>query len=227
MKPYSVPLFNRICRRIFRPLFRLLFHALSSVKIIGRENIPVGKAYIINMNHVSLYDPPLLIAFWPTPPEGAAAIDVWRKPGQGLVARIYASIPVHRGEYDRKATDTMIAALNSGRPLLLAPEGRRSHGQGMHRAMPGVAYLVEKTKVPVVPVGVAGTTDDFFDRAIHFHRPKVEIHIGKPIILPAVEGKGAVRREALQANADRIMREIGALLPAEYRGVYQVSEESE
>jgi 1-acyl-sn-glycerol-3-phosphate acyltransferase len=227
MKPYRVPLINRICRGIARVLLRLIFHLLSDVKIIGRENILKGQAYMINMNHVSLYDPPLLMAFWPTAPEAVGAIDVWHKPGQGILARLYGAIPVHRGEYNREVLDLMILALNSGRPLLLAPEGRRSHGQGMQCARPGVAYLVDKTKVPVIPVGICGTTDDFFDRAIRMKRPRVEVRIGKPMILPPVEGKGAARREALQANADRIMREIGALLPPEYRGVYQVTEESE
>jgi 1-acyl-sn-glycerol-3-phosphate acyltransferase len=120
----------------------------------------------------------------------------------------------------------MIAVLNSGKPLLLAPEGRRSHNHGMQRAMPGVAYIAEKTGTPVIPVGIVGTTDDFFDRAIHLRRPAVEMRIGKPMTLPKVEGKGAVRREALQANANQIMLAIASLLPPEYRGIYQTSSES-
>jgi hypothetical protein len=66
-----------------------------------------------------------------------------------------------------------------------------------------------------------GTTDDFLERALHFKRPRIEMRIGKPINLPGVEGKGAERREALQANADQIMQAIADLIPAEYQGVYQ------
>jgi len=221
MKPYSITFTNRFSRRTFRPLFRLLFHILSEVKIIDRENVPRQGPYIITMNHVSLFDPPFLLSFWPVAPEAAGAVDVWKKPGQGILVQLYGGIPVHRGEYDRQVLETMIAVLNSGKPLLLAPEGRRSHDRGMQRAMPGVAYIADKTGVPVIPVGIVGTTDDFFTRAIHFHRPVVEMHIGKPITLPRVEGKGAVRREALQANANQIMLAIASLLPAKYRGVYQ------
>jgi 1-acyl-sn-glycerol-3-phosphate acyltransferase len=121
----------------------------------------------------------------------------------------------------------MIAALNSGKPLLLAPEGRRSHDGGMHRGLPGVAYIVDKTSVPVLPVGIVGTTDDFFDRAIRMKKPRSEIRIGKLLVLPPVEGKGAARRAALQANTDQIMLAIAALLPPEYRGVYQLPIEAE
>ncbi len=226
MTQYSVPLHNRIFRRAFRPIFRLIFHLLSQVSIIGKENIPSRGGYLITINHISLFEPPLMMAFWPTPPEGAGAVEIWQRSGQSLLVRLYGGLQVHRGEFDRQALEKMIAALKSGRPLLLAPEGRRSHAPGMQRALPGAAYIVEKTGVPVLPVGIVGTSDDFFDRAIRMQRPKIEMRIGKPFDLPLVEGKGASRREALQANADRIMLAIAALIPAEYHGVYDMLKET-
>lgn len=226
MTQYSVPIANRIARRILRPVFRLVFHLLSDVNIVGRENVPKSGAYLITINHVSLFEPPFILAFWPTPPEGAGAVDIWSRPGQGILVRLYHGIPVHRGEFDRQLLESMIAVLKSGRPLLLAPEGGRTHDLGMRRALPGVAYIIDKTHVPVVPVGIVGATDDFFARAIHFKRPHLEMRIGKPLNLPLVEGKGAVRREALQANADEIMHAIADLVPPEYHGVYQSSGES-
>jgi 1-acyl-sn-glycerol-3-phosphate acyltransferase len=223
MKPYSVPLFNRLIRFVFRPLFRFVFHILSDVRIIGRENVPASGPYLITINHVSLFEPPFLLSFWPVAPEAAGAIEIWSRPGQNILVRGYHGIPVHRGEFDRHALESMLAVLQSGRPLLLAPEGGRTHELGMRRALPGVAYIVDKTGVPVVPVGITGTTDDFLDRAMHFKRPGIEMRIGKTLSLPLVGGKGAERREALQANADQIMQAIAALIPPEYRGVYQTS----
>jgi 1-acyl-sn-glycerol-3-phosphate acyltransferase len=220
MQTYSVPFGNRLFRRSFRPIFRLLFHLLGGVKVTGRHNVPIGKPYIITMNHVSLYEAPFLVAFWPVAPEIAGAIEIWSRPGQNLLARGYYGIPVHRGEYDRQALDTMIEALKSGRPLLLAPEGGRSHAIGMRRAFPGVAYLVDKINVPVIPVGIVGTTEDYFTQAIRMKRPALEMHIGKPLYLPPIPAGGPARRQALQVNADLIMREIALLLPPEYRGVY-------
>jgi 1-acyl-sn-glycerol-3-phosphate acyltransferase len=221
MTQYSVPVANRIARSFLRPTFRLVFHILSDVKISGRENVPKSGSYLITINHVSLFEPPFIMAFWPTPPEGAGAVEIWNRPGQGILVRLYHGIPVHRGEFDRHLLDTMITVLKSGRPLLLAPEGGRTHDLGMRRALPGVAYIIDKTHVPVIPVGIIGTTDDFFTRAIHLKRPLLEMRIGKPLYLPLVEGKGAARREALQANADQIMHAIADLVPPDYRGVYQ------
>jgi 1-acyl-sn-glycerol-3-phosphate acyltransferase len=221
MTKYSVPLVNRISRRIVRPLTRLVFRLLSDVKIFGMENIPKNGSYIITVNHVSLFDPPFVLAFWPIPPEAAGAIEIWSKPGQGLIVRLYGGIPVHRGEFDRQLLETMLSVLGSGRPLFLAPEGGRSHDLGMRRAFPGVAYIADKTSASVVPVGVVGTSDDLFQKAIHLKRPRLEMRIGKPVHLPQVVGKGAERRNSLQANADQIMLAIAALIPSQYGGVYQ------
>jgi len=223
MKTYSVPVANRIARIVMRPIFRLVFHLLSEVKIVGLENIPRNGAYLITINHISFFEPPFILAFWPTPPEGAGAVEIWNRPGQAILIRLYHGIPVHRGLFDRQALDSMIDVLKSGRPLLIAPEGGRTHNLGMRRALPGVAYIIEKTGVPVLPVGIVGATDDFLDRALHLKRPKLEMRIGSPFHLPSVEGKGAERRQALQANADQIMQAIVALMPAEYHGVYQDS----
>jgi 1-acyl-sn-glycerol-3-phosphate acyltransferase len=116
--------------------------------------------------------------------------------------------------------DTIQAILKAGRPLLIAPEGGRSHVPAMRRAKAGIAHIVEQAQVKVLPVGIVGTTDDFWARASHGERPQLEMRIGKPFELPPVTGKGADRRESRQRNADLVMSYIAGLLPEEYRGVY-------
>lgn len=218
--PYTIALRYRLGRAILRPAFRLLFYILSPIKITGLENVPKRGAYLIAMNHVSTYDPPFILAFWPMIPEAAGAVEIWEKPGQAILVRLYGGIPVHRGRFDRQVVEKMIAALQSGRPLVIAPEGGRSHTPGMRQAEVGVAYIADKAGVPVIPVGIVGTTDDYAQKAFKFKRPPLELRIGESITLPPVEGKGAARHQSLQANTDLLMQTIAALLPAEYRGVY-------
>jgi 1-acyl-sn-glycerol-3-phosphate acyltransferase len=215
-----IPARIRLARWVLRPLFRGIFRLLSNVSISGVEHIPKEGAYLMAVNHVSLYDPPLVMAFWPSAAEAVGASDVWQRPGQSLLVRWYGVIPVRRYEYDRSALQAIQATLDAGRPLMIMPEGGRSHAPGMRRAEPGVAYIVEKTNIPVVPVGVTGTTDDFFQRAIRGGRPSVHMAIGEPLYLPPIDGKGEARRQARQRNADLIMTHVAALLPLEYRGVY-------
>ena len=220
---YHVPLKFRISRPILKVIFRGIFRMLGRVTITGKEHIPYGKRYVVAMNHVSIFDPPLIAAFWPEQLEIIGAADVFEKPGQGQILRAYGVMPVHRGEYDRALFTRIISVINAGYPLLIAPEGGRSHVTAMRRAMPGIAYIIEQTRVPVVPVGLVGTTEDFWQRARRGQRPALEIRIGKPITLPEIIARGAERHEARQQNADLVMRHLAGLLPEEYRGVYAES----
>lgn len=234
MEPYRIPFHIQVNRIFLRPIIRTLFHILGRIKVTGMENVPLHKPYVIAINHISIFDPPLAVSFWPEQPEVIGAADVFAKKGQGPLLTMYGVIPVHRGDYDRVLLEKILTILKSGRPLLLAPEGGRSHEPAMRRAMPGVGYIIEHAQVPVLPVGLVGTTDDFWQRAKLYYRkgigtmwqgkrgerPKLEMRIGKPIRFPAITQKGAERREARQLNADLVMRYIAGLLPEEYHGVY-------
>lgn len=217
---YRVPFRFRTSRPILKVVFRLIFRLLGRVTISGKENIPTGKPYVVAMNHVSIYDPPLVAAFWPEQLEIIGASDVFQKPGQGQILKAYGVIPVHRGDYDRVLFTKIISVIRAGYPLLIAPEGGRSHVPGMKRAMPGISYIIEQTHVPIMPVGIVGTTEDFWQRARRGERPPLALHIGKPILLPEIIAKGTEKHELRQQNADLVMRYLAGLLPEEYRGVY-------
>src|SRR5512147_396951 len=99
---YKVPIRAILFRRSARPVFRGVFHVLGRIVVTGKENIPQKGAYIIAINHISIFEPPLVLAFWPIAPEAVGAVDIWSKPGQSTLARLYGGIPVNRGEYDRR-----------------------------------------------------------------------------------------------------------------------------
>lgn len=223
MDEYRAPLRYRLSRPILRVAFRNIFHILGRVKITGREHVPFGKPYVVAINHVSIFDPPFAASFWPETLEIIGASDVFAKPGQGQLLKLYGVTPVHRGDYDRSLLEWVVRVIKSGHPLLIAPEGGRSHVTAMRRAKPGIAYMVAATRVPVLPVGLVGTTDDFWQRARRGEKPILEMRIGKPIDLPPIEDKGAARHEARQRNADLVMSYVAGLLPEEYRGIYAES----
>jgi 1-acyl-sn-glycerol-3-phosphate acyltransferase len=219
-KNYRIPVHIQFNRLYLRFGIRTIFKILGRIKVVGQENVPLGKPYVIAINHISIFDPPLAVSFWPEQPEVIGAADVFEKKGQGTLLSLYGVIPVHRGEYDRALLEKILAIIKSGRPLVIAPEGGRSHEAAMRRAKPGIGYIIEHTQVPVVPVGLVGTMDDFWQRAKRGEKPPLEMRIGKPIIFPPITEKGAERRQARQKNADLVMRYIAGLLPEEYHGVY-------
>ncbi len=225
-KEYRISPSLRLRRPIAKTLIRWLFKSFARIKVTGLENIPRGTPYVVAINHVSIFDPPLVLSLWPEMLEAVGAVDAFDRPFEGDLLRIYGVIPVHRGEYDRVLIDTMLAILRSGRPLMIAPEGTRSHGAGLGQAKPGVAYILDEARVPVVPVALVGTTDDALKRGLRLRRPVLEMRVGKPFSLPPLEGAGAVRRAARQQNSDRVMQHIAALLPPDYRGIYALSQSS-
>lgn len=217
---YRPPFYTRFTRPLLKALIRPIFAALTEVQIHGLEHIPDECAYIVAANHISIYDPPFILAFWPHTLETIGAEEVFRRSGQGQLLRLYGTIPVNRNGYDHELLERMVELLRQGYRVMIAPEGRRSHQVGMQRARPGIAYIAEKSGAPVVPVGVMGTTPDLWERIRRRERPRLELRIGLPISLPPILGKGEVRRAARQENADLVMQYIAGLLPPEYHGFY-------
>jgi 1-acyl-sn-glycerol-3-phosphate acyltransferase len=220
MMSIQIPWHLRFRRTALRFIFRQILRAAYQIRVIGKQNIPITGAYLIAHNHVSIVDPAVIISFWPVSIQAIGAVELWNRPGQNLLVQLYGTLPVNRGEMDRQFIEGAVNALRSGLPLLIAPEGTRSHVPGMRRANPGIAYLVDRAQTPVLPVGVIGNTDDNLKLAAKGKRPALEIRIGPLFHLPSLEGQGTARREARQQNADLVLERVAALLPEEYQGFY-------
>ncbi len=221
---YQISRRTRLTRVIIRAGIRSIFHAISHIQITGKQNIPNEGAYLIAINHVSLYDPPFVISFWPTIPEAVGAAEIWSKRGQSTLARLYGGIPIRRGQYDRESLVRVLNVLHSGRPLVIAPEGTRSHKPGLQRAQPGIAFILEQYRVPVIPVGIVGTTEDLIHKGLNAKRPRLEMNIGEKILLAPYDLKGEAKKLRRQQAADHIMLKIAELLPESYRGIYTSQE---
>ncbi len=213
--PWKVRLF----RAVGRPVFRLLFHILCDIEIKGRENVPARGAYLVSANHLSIIDPPFVLAFWPRALEALGAVEVLDRPFQGWLMRSYGAMAVHRGQADRSVLEAIVARLSAGLPVLVDPEGRRSHVPGLQEARPGVAYLAARCVVPVVPVGMTGT-ESATAAWRRLRRATLRMVIGQPLHLPPIDLRSRQRKQALRANTEAVMRAIAAVLPEEYRGVY-------
>ncbi len=212
-------------RRWVRPTLKLLFWDLLlrrvfRITVEGLEHVPARPPYLVIYNHVSVLDPPLILATWPIWLEAVAASDVLRRIAHAPFTWLYGIIPVDRGKPDRAFLDYVVGVLHQGYALALAPEGTRSHTPGMQRAWTGLAYIADQSNVPIVPVGLIGTEDQALYRALRLKRPRVTVRIGEPFRLPPLASWPVPRKWARRYNTDLAMYRIAALLPPEYRGVY-------
>jgi 1-acyl-sn-glycerol-3-phosphate acyltransferase len=183
--------------------------------------VPSSGALLLASNHASHLEPPLVLATTPREVEFVTLADLNRVPVTGQIIRAYGVIWVRRDELDRTVIKQCLDALNQGKAVWVAPEGGRSPSGGLTHARPGVAWLAVRSGAPVVPVGIAGARD-IVEGWKHFRRPSVTVAFGKPITFDISSDLDASdRRDRLAAHTETIMRQIAALLPPEYRGVYQ------
>jgi 1-acyl-sn-glycerol-3-phosphate acyltransferase len=113
----------------------------------------------------------------------------------------------------------VLKRLKNGGVLVLAPEGTRSPTAQLQQAWDGAGYLAAKARVPILPVGLAGSEDvRFFGNLRRLRRTRVAIRVGEPFWLPPIQSKE--RATTLRQYTDEIMCRIAVLLPLEYRGVY-------
>jgi len=189
---HSVDLFARWCFRIF---FR--------VQVMGLENIPGDRPFLIVANHRSFLDPPLAVCFLRRKIAILARGSLFRFGPFGRFLKILGSIPLERGAPDRQALLLGTQALEKGAPLLIFPEGTRNPGEGLLPFQRGFLLMPKKTGVPVVLAAIEGTgralpKGSLFPRLFR----RVRIRYSEPI--PA--------EEVLQLGAEGLRRRLLEML---------------
>ena len=204
-------------------LTRLGMWFLGPLHVEGLERVPPAGPFILVANHLSNLDP-LIIGSTAGHKAGRLIHFVSKEelrhwPLIGWLATQSGVFFVRRGEGDRQAQRTALRFLTGGEPVGLFPEGHRSRDGVMHPGRAGAALLAVRSGAPILPVGISGTSG-LFPNGTHLpHRSPVTVRIGQPFTLPH-QPDGRMDRGQLDADTDRIMREIAALVPAALRGVY-------
>lgn len=139
---------------LFGPLVRLLMR----VKVKGKENIPLtpgNPPLVLCCNHVSLWDPVLLVITFPRHIHFMAKAELFGfKPFAWLIGKQFGAFPVKRGTGDTGALDYAKQLVNEGKIMGIFPEGTRSKDGKLGRAKSGAAFIVADVQAHVLPVAV-------------------------------------------------------------------------
>jgi 1-acyl-sn-glycerol-3-phosphate acyltransferase len=176
---------------------------LFRTRVLGRERVPAG-GVILAGNHVSYADPVLLWCESPRPVHFMAKSDLWDHGfiGWGL-DRLWA-FPVRRDAVDRAALTKASGLLKADEIVGIFPEGSRHAAEGESHG--GAAFLSIHNRVPVVPVGIAGT-ERIWPKGKRLPRlPRVVFSFGEPID-PAAFGEHG-HKERVGEMTDSIMAGI-------------------
>ena len=205
---------------IVRWAVRSLSYHLLGLRIRGQEHIPRTGPVLVVANHLHNLDPVALNASFTRPIFFMGKKEIFENRFLGFLSRGVGAFPVDRHGIDRAALRHVGLLLEEGLVVCILPEGTRSPTHTMQPGNPGVAMIASRHDVPIIPVGITGTENMPLDSKATgkpWFRKRITVTIGEPFRLPP---RRPGEKVDLAAATERIMLEIAALLPPQYRGVY-------
>jgi 1-acyl-sn-glycerol-3-phosphate acyltransferase len=178
--------------RLARVILLPLFHALFSIRIEGRHNIPRNQPLVVIANHLAWLDPFLLTAALPAEPR----IHFLAVPGNlaqrrvqwWFVRKMGGYIPVNRGGSGADLFEHVDRCLRAGGIVALFPEGHGGPVEGgLEPFKKGFARFAIENDIPVLPIALSGVKELWL-------RKPVRVVIGEPI-LPAGHSTGSLVAE--------------------------------
>lgn len=178
---------------IFRSIFYMsflyivvfnFFNIFYNYKVIGRENIPHDKhgesKYIYAANHVSIFDPPMVVMAALRPVAFMAKKELF-EPGEKLswLVKRLGAFAVDRTKPEIATFKTVKDILSTDWTLGIFPQGGiRPYGK-LEGIRKGFVAIARAAKADIVPVAIAGW--DGYPKLKPFTRRNVTIKIGTPI----------------------------------------------
>ena len=163
---------------------RYMLGILASVvfrwRATGQRNVPVSGGALLVSNHVSFLD----VVFLGIPlgrPLNYVARSTLFFPGLGWFIRSVGAFPIQREGMGASGMKETLRRLRAGGVVTLFPEGTRSRDGKLGPLKPGIAVLVQRIGVPVIPAGLAGMFE-IWPRSRRLPVPHpIRIHYGPPI----------------------------------------------
>jgi 1-acyl-sn-glycerol-3-phosphate acyltransferase len=153
-------IFSLVPEFLMRFLAWLLIHTIHRVEVIGVDRIPDAGPAVLVCNHVSYVDAIVIGAASPRPIRFVMDHKIFATPVLGWIFRTAKAIPIASSKEDpwlmEKAYVDIAQALHEGDLVCIFPEGKLTATGEMNEFRGGVAKIVERSKVPVIPMALRG-----------------------------------------------------------------------
>ncbi len=144
--------------------YRLAFSVMGALarfyglKQVGNQGCALPRGCIVAVNHISLWDPPLLgSTFHRYPINTLAKAELFKYWPMGPFFRWLDTIPIRRKGFDQGAFQTASNYLAEGQNLLIFPEGTRRPVGRPGPVRNGLGILVQNSAAPMQPVFIRGS----------------------------------------------------------------------
>ena len=155
---------------------------LSPVTLTDAQKLPRETA-VYACNHLSYMDTPVIFAKLPFQFRILAKHDLWKAPFVGWYLRRSGQVPIDQSSARSTIAGLLggVAALKSGMPLFVFPEGSRSPDGHLQPAASGAAFMAIRAGVPLVPMALVGTHELLAIHSYNLHPRPLQLIIGDPI----------------------------------------------
>lgn len=189
--------FYRLMQAICRPGTTLLF----DLKTYGIENVPASGPVLMAANHQSYLDPVLLGVHLRRPVSFLSKSELFtNRYFGGFITRLHA-YPVKQGSADVGAIKETVRRLHEGSILNIFPEGTRTETGELQPLERGIALIIRRADVPVVPVAIHGSFEAWPKDKSIFHSHPIRMIYGKPMNLSHLKGDEIIQtlHDAMQS----------------------------
>jgi 1-acyl-sn-glycerol-3-phosphate acyltransferase len=164
----AIYIFSLVPEFLMRFLAWLLIHTIHRVAIVDVERIPEEGAAVLVCNHVSYVDAIVIMAASPRPIRFVMDHRIFKTPLLGFIFRTGKAIPIAPVKEDpwltEKAFVDIAHALHDGELVCIFPEGQLTRTGEMSEFRGGIAKIVGRSQVPVIPMALRGLWGSVFSR---------------------------------------------------------------
>jgi 1-acyl-sn-glycerol-3-phosphate acyltransferase len=164
----AIYIFSLVPEFLMRFLAWLLIHTIHRVSTVDTDRIPEEGAAVLVCNHVSYVDAIVIMAASPRPIRFVMDHRIFKTPLLGFIFRTAKAIPIAPAKEDpwlmEKAFVDIAQALHEGELVCIFPEGKLTRDGEMSEFRGGVMKIVERSKVPVIPMALRGLWGSVFSR---------------------------------------------------------------
>jgi len=173
----------------------------------GLDNLKDLKRYAVVSNHMSYLDWAVLLGYFPAPLRFVAKRELTRVPVVGSFLRKRGVLIDRSKGEDAKAAIRRAASDGQPWPIMIFPEGTRSHDGKIRPFKRGGLRVLAEAQLSMVPVCICGTYRAF-PRHGRFIKPNVPL---KMTVLPPVHPND-------YPNPDQAIAEVEARIRLAYEG---------
>lgn len=164
----AVYIFSLVPEFLMRFLAWMLIHTVYRVRTEGGARIPEHGPAVLVCNHVSYVDALVIGAASPRPIRFVMDHRIFKTPFLGWIFRAAKAIPIAPAKEDpwlmEKAFVDIAHALHDGELVCIFPEGKLTSTGEVNEFRSGIARIVERSKVPVIPMALSGLWGSMFTR---------------------------------------------------------------